>query len=174
MFRDGNWQADCTIAISCHHEFRACSRIRTTELKATLNLLEPICTRSPPSPSHPETPHTHKCRTEAEKQRITPRLAPKHLDAFQVLWPLGIPISVDLPQNADYEPYSVANLRTLHGTEEALVSCCDFSPQKAGWRWKSAVMQLRWYLMAFARSETEDGPNLVIKIEELPQHESLA
>ncbi|KAI0747458.1 hypothetical protein BC629DRAFT_1559405 [Irpex lacteus] len=40
--------------------------------------------------------------------------------------------------------------------------------------WKSAVMQLRWYLKAFARSDTEDRPNVVVKIEELPQHESLA
>ncbi|KAI0729532.1 hypothetical protein BC629DRAFT_1575657 [Irpex lacteus] len=43
---------------------------------------------------------------------------------------------------------------------------------KAAWRWKSAVMQLRWYLKAFARSDTEHRPNVVVKIEELPQHEN--
>ena len=147
----------------CYHVLRACSRICSTELQTILSLVKDTSARESQEEARAETSYSQKCRVEAEKYRITPRLAHKHSDVFQSLWPSGIPISVDPPQGTSFDPYTPGNLDVLHGTEAAVASKWSFSPRGSFRGWKSKVMTMRKYLKAFPASELDD--NLVVKIE---------
>ncbi|KAI0087829.1 hypothetical protein BDY19DRAFT_953403 [Irpex rosettiformis] len=172
-FKEGEWDVDQRDgAVYCIHEFRACSRMGTAELKSALSSAEAVAAQSRKEPAPYETSFAQKCRVEAETYRVTPRLVRKHAEAFQLLWPLGIPISVDPPQGINFDPYSSTNLDILHGTEETFVSKCDFSPQNRIRRWKSKAMTVRRYLQTFTATDLNEY--LVVKIEELPHRKTLA
>lgn len=120
-----------------------------------LDSIEAVTAQPPEEQPRQETSFAQKCRVEAEKYRVTPRLVQKHTEAFQLLWSQGMPVSVDPPQGINFDPYSPANLDILHGTEETVASKCDFSP----WSpriWKHKSITVRKFLQTLSASKLGD------------------